>query len=175
MKMVLERGLQTYAPALAAVAASLLVAGHAVAAPDLAGPELKPVTAGGAQLAIDAAIGMAGRRLLPLTGAASATLVQQGQSNRIDLVQGDRANVLNATQQGALNAVSASQQGMANVLDVSQQGNGNAVNASQAGGTHALVIQLGDAHRADIYQTSTSPNIVVRQSGAGTVVQTTQY
>lgn len=145
---------------------------------DLAAAELKPVTRTDIHAALGADMAPAGQRLLALGGNTSSqvsAIVQQGDANQVSLTQSGGSNQIAAYQQGTSNSISANQQNQFNRLDVAQQGNGNAANFVQAGGARASVEQIGDAHRADVYQTSASPTIAIRQSGSGTVVQTSQY
>jgi hypothetical protein len=156
----------------------IVAVGHSAMASDLGLPELNPVTKAGVDVAIGAEMELASRRAVSVIGNAASVvsaIVQQGAGNKVSLAQGGTSNVSSINQQGMFNSASANQQGQSNSLDISQQGNGNSANFSQTGGTRASVLQVGDAHKADIFQTSISPSIVIRQSGAGTVVQTIQY
>lgn len=147
-------------------------------ASDLAMPELALVTKIGVQGALGADINLASRQRLAgmnSTPMLVSTVVQSGEANQVSLTQGGTSNTFSASQQGAFNTVTANQEGQSNSLEVSQQGNNNLANFSQPGGVRASVIQTGDAHKAEVYQTAASPNIVIRQSGIATVVQTTQY
>lgn len=151
---------------------------HAAQAVDLAAAELKPVTQTGIHGALGADMALANRRLVAVGGNAASQLsaiVQQGDANQVSLTQSGGTNQVTAHQQGISNSIAANQQSQFNSLDLTQQGNGNAANVTQAGGARASVEQIGDAHRADVYQTSASPTIAIRQTGIGTVVQTSQY
>jgi hypothetical protein len=147
-------------------------------ATDLGAPELRPVTAGAVQAAIGADGAQANRRPAPNLGDAAglvSRLAQHGKGNRIELVQTGGSNEVLVDQHGSGNRMAARQESQFNRLDVAQQGNGNTASFSQAGGARASVSQIGDSHRADISQTLNSPAIVIRQTGIGTVVQTTQF
>jgi len=178
--MLSQKKADVWQGCIARLCAATMIAAlfHSAKATDLGSPELTPVTRGGVNGALGAEMNMASRRVASGIGNSAAlvsTIVQQGSANQISLVQSGKSNYANVDQQGTFNSVSANQRDQSNSLDVAQQGNGNSANFNQTGGTRASVIQTGDLHKADIYQASTSPNIVIRQSGIGTVVQTTQY
>ncbi len=151
---------------------------YAAQGTDLAAAELKPVTRTDIHSALGADMTQASQRLVAVggnTASQSSAIVQQGDANQVSFTQSGGTNRIAAVQLGTSNVISASQQNQFNSLDVAQQGNGNAAHFTQAGGARASVEQIGDAHRADVYQTSASPTIAIRQSGSGTVVQSSQY
>ncbi|KQQ87024.1 hypothetical protein [Massilia sp. Leaf139] len=163
---------------IAACAMLGLCGGVRAGTPDLAAPEITLVTQEGVHRAIIGAVDPSGARgafVLNARPPTIAQVTQSGNANEVNIVQSSGSNTVGVRQEGNANSVKASQQNQSNSLEVIQQGNGNHANFTQAGGTRASVMQTGDAHQANIYQTSASPSIVIRQSGAGTLVQTTQY
>jgi hypothetical protein len=142
------------------------------APPDLAKPELTVVSQPGVQqaLALEYDLGRAAQ-----AAAVVSAIGQNGNGNHATVTQSGRALSLNIEQNGSNNSVVATQAGPFSTLDVSQQGNGNKAVFNQSGAVRATLVQNGDLHKADINQSAAAPNIVIRQSGTATVVQTTQY
>lgn len=146
-------------------------------ATDLAKSEIVVVNKAGVDSALAIDFGHKFLTAVQVSDALSSrsTVTQGGSSNQANVVQSGRALSITISQDGLLNTVSASQTGQLNSLDLTQRGNGNQAVFNQSGGSQATLSQVGDMHSAVINQSSTAPNISIRQSGVGTVVQTTQY
>lgn len=163
------------------VAAGLLISGLFMAvakASDLAKPELIPISPSSISKALT--VDLQGKNNKSATlGVDAATsqssILQLGNANQANVSQMGKSLTVNLTQIGNFNTVFSTQTGLQNSLELTQQGSGNQASFIQSGNSRASLSQIGDLHKAEINQSSTAPTIAVRQTGTGTVVQTTQY